>query len=329
MLKDILNHSQITSLIADEDLAREFIEMLRWPDVPICSHCGATNVYRIAPNIAKKVRKGLLKCGECGKQFTVTVGTIFEDSRIPLNKWFHAIHLLCSSKKGCSAHQVHRTLGITYKSAWFMMHRIRHAMAEEPLASQLSGIVESDETYIGGKAKNMHAKDRAEKIQGRGAVNKEAVVTLVERGGRVKTTHVGQIVTGQNVKEILRRHAAPSARVMTDESAIYNGVGVGFAEHQSVNHKAGEYVRGDAHINTSESVHSLMKRGVVGVYHHWSVKHLHRYCSEFDFRFNRRKIKDGERLLEAIKSVEGKRLYYKDPVRKLKDEETLSSEAAD
>jgi transposase-like protein len=323
MLKDILNHEQITSLIADEDLAREFIEMLRWPNGPVCPHCGSSRVYRIAANTAKKVRKGLIKCGDCKKQFTVTVGTIFEDSRIPLNKWFHAIHLLCSSKKGVSAHQIHRTLGVMYKTAWFMMHRIRHAMAEEPLASQLSGIVESDETYIGGKAKNMHAKERAEKIQGRGAVNKEAVVTLVERDGRVKTTHVGH-VTGDNVKEILRQHVAPEARVMTDESAIYNGVEKEFAEHQSVNHKAGEYVRGDAHVNTSESVHSLMKRGVVGVYHHWSVKHLHRYCSEFDFRFNRRKIKDGERTIEALKSIEGKRLYYRDPIKKLDKTESAA-----
>jgi transposase-like protein len=315
MLKDILNHSQIASLIADEDLAREFIEMLRWPDGPVCPHCGATNVYRIAPNIAKKVRKGLYKCGDCGGQFTVTVGTIFEDSRIPLNKWFHAIHLLCSSKKGCSAHQIHRTLGITYKSAWFMMHRIRHAMAEEPLASQLTGIVESDETYIGGKAKNMHAKERAKKIEGRGAVNKEAVVTLVERGGRVKSTHVGH-VTGDNLKKVLRANVAKEARIMSDESAMYNGVGIEYADHQTVNHKAGEYVRGDAHINTSESVHSLMKRGVTGVYHHWSVQHLHRYCREFDFRFNRRKIKDGERTIEAIKSVEGKRLMYRDSSQK-------------
>src|SRR6185503_7784360 len=175
MLKDILNHKQIATLIANEDTAREFIEMLRWPNGPVCPHCSATKVYRIAANEDKKVRKGLLKCGECRKQFTVTVGTIFEDSRIPLNKWFHAIHLLCTSKKGMSAHQIHRTLGVTYKSAWFLMHRIRFAMAQEPLKSKLTGIVECDETYIGGKSKNMHADKRAEKIQGRGTVNKAPV----------------------------------------------------------------------------------------------------------------------------------------------------------
>jgi transposase-like protein len=221
MLKDILNHSQIASLIADEGLAREFIEMLRWPGGPVCPHCGATNVYRIAPNIAKKVRKGLYRCGDCGGQFTVTVGTIFEDSRIPLNKWFHAIHLLCSSKKSCSAHKIHRTLGITYKSAWFMMHRIRHAMAKEPLASQVTGIVESDETYIGGKAKNKYAKECTKNFKGRGTVNKEVVVTLVERG-RVKTTHVGH-VTGANLKVVLRANVTKAARIMTHENALFNG----------------------------------------------------------------------------------------------------------
>ena len=315
MIKDILNHANIALLIADEDAAREFIEFLRWPSGAACLHCGSVKVYKITANKAKKVRKGLYKCGDCGEQFTVTVGTIFEDSRIPLNKWFHAIHLLCTSKKGMSAHQIHRTLGITYKSAWFLMHRIRHAMTEEPLSGQLNGIVESDETFIGGKAKNMHAKERAEKIQGRGTVNKEAVVTLVERGGRVKTTHVGH-VTGENVREVLRQHVAAEARLMTDESTLYSGVESEFAEHHTVNHKAGEYVRGEAHVNTSESVHSLMKRGVIGVYHHWSVTHLHRYCSEFDFRFNRRKLTDGERVLEAFRKVEGKRLMYRDSSQK-------------
>ena len=315
MIKDILSHSQIASLIADEDLAREFVEMLRWPNGAICPHCESVKVYSIAANSAKKVRKGLYKCGDCKKQFTVTVGTIFEDSRIPLNKWFHAIHLLCSSKKGFSSHQIHRTLGITYKSAWFLTQRIRHAMAEEPLASLLTGIVESDETFIGGKAKNMHAKVRKEKIQGRGAVNKEAIVTLVERGGNVKTTHVGH-VTDANLKEVMRKHVAKEARIMSDESAMYIGTDEEYADHQTVNHKAGEYVRGEAYVNTSESVHAIMKCGVIGIYHHWSPQYLHRYCAEFDFRFNRRKMTDGDRTIEAFHKVEGKRLMYKSLIKK-------------
>ncbi len=317
MLNDILTHANIASLIASEDLAREFIELLRWPNGPVCPHCESVKVYSIAANSAKKVRKGLYKCGECKKQFTVTVGTIFEDSRIPLNKWFHAIHLLCSSKKGFSSHQIHRTLGITYKSAWFLTQRIRYAMAEEPLASQLSGVVEVDETYIGGKAKNMHAKVRKEKIQGRGAVGKEAVVTLVERGGNVKTTHVAS-VNGSNLKEVMKKHIAKEAQIMTDESPSYSFNADEFASHDSVNHKIGEYVRGEAHVNTSESVHAIMKRGVIGIYHHWSPQHLHRYCAEFDFRFNRRKMSDGERTIEAFRRVEGKRLYYRDSSQRIK-----------
>ena len=316
MLNDILNHKDIAKLIADEDFAREFIEFLRWPNGPVCPHCESVKVYAIAANSAKKVRKGLYKCGDCKKQFTVTVGTIFEDSRIPLNKWFHAIHLLCSSKKGFSSHQIHRTLGITYKSAWFLTQRIRYAMAEEPLASQLDGVVEVDETYIGGKAKNMHASVRKEKIQGRGAVNKEAVVTLVQRGGNVRTTHVAH-VTGANLKEVMKKHVAKDAQIMTDESPSYGFVADEFASHDSVNHKRGEYVREAAHVNSAESVHAIMKRGVIGVYHHWSAQHLHRYCAEFDFRFNRRKMTDGERTIEAFRKVEGKRLMYRDSSRKM------------
>jgi len=150
-----IDNSALTRLFSDEDAARDFIEAMRWPNGTICPHCGSKKAYKIAANPSKKVRKGLLKCSECKKQFTVKVGTIFEDSHIPLNKWIHAIHLLTASKKGVSAHQIHRTVGVTYKSAWFLMHRIRHAIAEEPLASQLNNIVESDETYIGGKAKNI------------------------------------------------------------------------------------------------------------------------------------------------------------------------------
>ncbi|MBS1786103.1 MAG: IS1595 family transposase [Acidobacteria bacterium] len=319
MLTDIIKHKDLARLIADEDFAREFIEFLRWPNGAICPRCEATKVYKIAANPEKKVRKGLYKCSACKKQFTVTVGTIFEDSHVALNKWIHAIHLLCSSKKGFSAHQLHRTLGIRYPSAWHLMHRIRHVMADEMPEIQLDGIVECDEVYFGGKAKNMHARVRKEKIQGRGAVAKEAVFTLVERGGNVKTTHVAN-VTGANLKEQMKSLVAPTARIMSDESAAYNGTNEHFASHEAVNHHKGEYVRGDAHVNTSESVHSLMKRGVIGVYHHWSPAHLHRYLSEFDFRFNRRKMSDGERMIEALRKVEGKRLMYKSPITKKNSE---------
>ncbi len=301
----------------DEDAARDFLEQKRWANGVVCPHCNETGAYKLTPKADSKkaVRKGVWKCKACRKQFTVTVGTIFEDSRIPLNKWLLAIHLLCSSKKGMSAHQLHRSLGITYKSAWFMCHRIRYGMTQEPLASKLQGTVEVDETYIGGKAKNMHKSEREKKIQGCGTVNKAPVVTLVERDGRVKSQYMEQ-VAGDNLKAALLECVEQQAKIMSDESPSYSFAQNEFACHESVNHKQGEYVRGNAHVNTCESVHALMKRGVIGVYHHWSKKHLHRYLSEFDFRFNARKITDAERTDRAIEGVKGKRLMYKAPVKK-------------
>lgn len=312
-----LSFTERAKLFNDEDAAREFLESRRWSNGVVCPHCKATGAYKLTAKEGSKtpVRKGVWKCKACRKQFTVKVGTIFEDSHIPLSKWLHAIHLLCSSKKGMSAHQIHRMLDITYKSAWFLMHRIRYAMAQEPMASKLSGIVEVDETYVGGKSKNMHASVRKEKIQGRGAVGKAPVVTLVQRNGRVKTIYM-ENVTGENLKAAMKDCIVPAAQIMTDESPSYSFVQDEFAGHETVNHKLGEYVRGDAHVNTSESVHSLLKRGIVGVYHHVSKFHLHRYLSEFDFRFNERKVSDGERTLEALKGFEGKRLMYRDPVKK-------------
>jgi transposase-like protein len=251
------------------------------------------------------------KCKPCLKQFTVTVGTIFENSRIPLSKWLLAIHLLCSSKKGMSAHQLHRNLGVTYKSAWFMAHRIRFAMGQPPLVDKLNGTVEADETYIGGKAKNMHKREREKRIKGRGAVDKAPVFTLVERDGRVLSAHVER-VTADNLKAVLQECVEADANLCTDESPTYHSIGGEFASHESVNHKRGEYVRGAAHVNSAESFHALLKRGVHGVYHHWSVKHLHRYLSEFDFRYNLRRMQDGERTMKALAGFEGKRLMYKE-----------------
>lgn len=312
---DDLTLFDIFQKYTDEDKAREFVESLRWPNGPVCPHCESTKVYRLTPKATSKSpgRKGLLKCGSCRKQFTVMVNTIFSDSHIPLSKWVIAIHLLCASKKGISAHQIYRMLDLkSYKSAWFMMHRIRYAMTQEPLCGKLNGTVECDETYIGGKAKNMHKKEREKKIQGRGAVNKAPVMTLVERNGRVRSQHVER-VTEENLTRVLREHVDSSANVMTDEFTSYNNIGQYFASHESVNHKSGEYARDKAHINTAESVHALLKRGVHGVYHHWSVQHLSRYLAEFDFRFNLRKSTDGTRTAQAIKATEGKRLFYKEP----------------
>lgn len=311
-MSDQINLATLAKHFSDEDAARELLERMRWPNGPICPRCKSTVAYRLTPRVESKrpVRKGVLKCKGCRKQFTVTVGTIFEDSHIPLSKWLLAIHLLCSSKKGMSAHQLMRMLDLkSYKSAWFMAHRIRYAMAQESI--ELEGVVEVDETYVGGKAKNMHARERTARSKGRGTVDKAPVVTLVERAGRVKSIYMEE-VTGKNVKAALQDCIVPAAQIMTDESSVYSFAGDEFAGHESMNHKAGEYVRGDAHVNTSESVHALLKRGIIGTYHHVSKFHLHRYLSEFDFRFNNRKVEDGERIVEAIKGFEGKRLMYRD-----------------
>jgi transposase-like protein len=257
-MSEAIDLTKLGKHFSDEDAARELVERMRWPDGPVCPHCKSTEAYRLTPRAesTRPVRNGVLKCKACRKQFTVKVGTIFEDSHIPLSKWLLAIHLLCSSKKGMSAHQLHRMLGLTYKSAWFMAHRIRYAMNQESFADKLEGIVEVDETYVGGKAKNMHASKRKEKIQGRGPVGKAPVVTLVEREGRVKSIYM-ENVTGENLKAALTDCIVPMAQIMTDESSVYSFAEDEFASHESVNHKAGEYVRGDAHVNTSESVHGL------------------------------------------------------------------------
>ncbi|MEQ1606118.1 MAG: IS1595 family transposase [Pyrinomonadaceae bacterium] len=317
-----MNLAQLTKIVADEDLARELLEKMRWNGNAVCPHCDAEKAYQLTPKEGSKTRKGLWKCRVCRKQFTVTVGTIFEGSRIPISKWLMALHLICSSKKGISALQLSRNLGLTYKSAWFMAHRIRYGMSQEPLRTKLKGTVEADETYIGGKAKNMHKAERIRAMEGRkgGTHSKAPVVTLVERDGRVKTHHM-EHVTGVNIKRVMRECITPdNAFLMTDEAYPYNGANRMFLGHATVNHSEKEYVRGTGagavHCNTAESVHALLKRGVVGVYHHWSKKHLHRYLAEFDFRWNTRKITDGERMAEAVTMVGGKRLKYSDPIKK-------------
>lgn len=316
-MSDKINLSTLSKLFSDEDKARELLEHLRWHGDPVCPHCDAHKAYPITPKEGSKTRKGLWKCAGCRKQFTVTVGTIFEGSRIPISKWLMAIHLLCSSKKGISALQLSRNLGLTYKTAWFMCHRIRYGMSQEPLRTKLKGTVEADEAYFGGRLDNMHIIDKTRRgLDGRGPKHKAPVVTLVERGGRVKTHHM-EHVTSMNITKVLRDCIAPdNAFLMTDEAMPYKNAKHMFLGHETVNHSEKEYVRGVVHVNTAESVHALLKRGVMGTYHHWSKKHLHRYLAEFDFRWNFRKITDGERMAKAIEVVGGKRLQYKDPKKK-------------
>ncbi len=307
---------------ADEDAARAFLEAKRWPDnKAVCPHCGIIGeAYKLEPKTGTKthVRKGVWKCGACREQFTVTVGTIFEDSHIPLRKWLFAIHLLCSSKKGISAHQLHRMLGVTYKSAWFMAHRIRYAMTQEPLSSKLAGIIEVDETYVGGKMKMpkrpMREVGEVPKKHPSPLKNKAAVVSVLQRGGRVQSTHVGK-VTSANLKPIIRKMVDKSSHIMTDTGTCLKFAAKEY-KHDQVNHSKEEYARYEDGLcittNAVEGYFSILKRGINGVYHHVGKNHLHRYLSEFDFRYNARDVSDGERALLAIKQTGGKRLMYRD-----------------
>ncbi len=300
-----LNLVSIAQKYSDEDAARELLESLRWPEGPVCPHCQAKEVYRLTPKADSRrpARKGLLKCKACRKQFSVTVGTIFEGSHIPLGKWLMATFLICSSKKAMSAHQLHRMLGVTYKSAWFMAHRIRYGMAENVFAAQLRGEVAVDETYVGGKTKG-----KGRHYMG----NKTPVVALVEKHGSVRTRVVAD-VTAKTLHKVIKEEVAKEATIMTDEHTSYGGIGEHFAGgHQTVNHGAKEYARGEVTTNTAESFFSLLKRGVYGNFHHVSRKHLHRYADEFAFRWNSRKLKDGERVVSALSMIEGKRLKYRD-----------------
>jgi transposase-like protein len=304
---DGLTLMQILNRFSTDDAARQHLEGVRWKNGIVCPHCGCndqTKFSGVQANPEKEVRAGLRWCSACKKQFTVTIGTIFEDSHIPLQKWLIAWYLVCSSKKGVSSLQLQRQLELgSYRTALFMTHRIRHALRDPTFTNKLNGTVEADETWVGGKTRG----------HGRHYIgNKTPVVSLVERGGR-KRSLVMTRVTGKNLKEALTEHVEPSATVMTDDFRGYRKAAKGFAKHETVNHSAGEYVRGDAFTNTVESSFSLLKRGVMGTFHSVSKKHLPLYLAEFDHRWNHRKISDGQHTEEGLKKVEGKRLTYHRP----------------
>lgn len=291
----------------NDERAREYLESLRWPKGPVCPHCGSNEAHYQLNGTAH--RPGLWKCKDCREQFSVTVGTVFERSKIPLSKWLMAVYLLCSSKKGMSSHQLHRTLGVTYKTAWFMTHRIREAMKTDGpgLMGSSGGFVEADETYIGRK--RGAGKPRA------GFGHKNMVFALVERGGKVRSVHIAGEKFDQIKDELLGR-VAPIARLMTDEANMYAKIGKQFASHDVVKHSAHEYVRDNAHTNTIEGFFSVFKRGMKGVYQHCSSDNLQRYLTEFDFRYNNRTalgVNDAERAATALKGIEGKRLTYRQP----------------
>jgi len=297
----------------NEDAARAHIESIHWPDGPICSHCGVLDdATKLEPREGSKngVRKGVWNCNSCREQFTVTIGTIFEDSHIPLHKWLLAIHLMASSKKGISALQLMRNLEIgSYRTAWFMAHRIRWALTQEPIKGALQGIVEIDETYVGGKVKGHGVKA--------GKDNKTPVVSLVERGGRARSYQVER-VNARNLRPIIKEHVHGWSQVMTDDAAIYPHVLKGrVASHDVVNHSKDEYVRREngkcVTTNSVESFFAILKRGHYGIYHHWDRKYMGQYLREYDWRYNVRGFPDIERTVIALKMTVGKRMRLKPP----------------
>lgn len=302
----------------DEEAAFAHLEGVLWPEGPVCPHCWEkTRISKIKANPAKRIRLGLHKCGSCKRQFTVKVGTVFEHGRIPLHKFLQAVHLLCSSKKGISSHQLHRILEVQYKTAWFLSHRIREAMRDGKLAPMggPGGVVEADETFIGRLEGIPKPNRRREGKKGGGGSQayKNTVLTLVERGGRARSFHVESTTVSQIVP-IVRDNIKRETRLMTDEARHYLAVGREFAEHSAVEHGKDEYVRGDIHTNTVEGYYSIFKRGMRGTYQHCGEKHLHRYLAEFDFRYNNRialGVSDKERTTNALTGMKGKRLTYR------------------
>jgi transposase-like protein len=294
----------------DADKAREWLEARIWPNGPICPKCGVIDQATLMKG--KTTRPGLYQCNACREPFTVTVGTLYERSKVPLNKWLAATHLIVSSKKGMSALQIGRMLGLSKKTAWFLCHRIRESL--RPVDPTLIGgegeTVEMDETFVGGKDRNKHAKQR----QGtRGHKGKEAVFALVERDGRVRSTHVPDVSAKTLYKEIEKQLDVRS-HVKTDGWTAYKEIGWNFASHEKVDHSIGEYVRGGAHTNTIESYFAIMKRGITGTFHHVSAQHLKRYLAEFDFRYNEREklgVNDKMRFEKAIPGIVGRRLTYR------------------
>jgi len=290
-------------IFSDETKAREHFEQIRWPNGPICSHCGTVNEATLIQG--KSHRPGLYQCNACRQPFTVTTGTVMESSKIAITKWALAFHLMAASKKGVSAHQLHRMLGITYKSAWFMAHRVREAMGGDdgsPMGEG-GGTVEADETYIG-------RKPGRKKMRGTG--HKMAVVSLVERGGRARSFRIVDF-DGKTLSDILEKNVSRAAHLRTDEYPTYKQYGHHFASHETVNHGKEEYVRGDAHTNTIEGYFSVFKRGMRGIYQHCSEQHLQRDLNEFDFRYSNRAalgVDDLLRTMRAIKGARGKRLTY-------------------
>lgn len=285
----------------NEEAAERHIFLSRWPDEePTCPHCGSTAVRRMGG----KTQAGMFLCNDCRDKFTVRTGTVMERSHVPLHKWLLATHLMAASKKGMSAKQIERMLGVTYKTAWFLMHRIREAMDGANNTGPLGGagkVVESDEAFVGGK--------KANRLSGKTAPKKK-VVALVERGGRARSFHVANI-HANTVRSAIVMNVHRASTLMTDEANVYMAVGREFADHQHTLHASRKFGKGEKHSNTAENFFSILKRGVIGTYHHWSAAHMHRYLAEFDMRYSTKGNSDGERASYILKGMEGRRLTYR------------------
>jgi transposase-like protein len=310
MAKQRAPRNRLADHFTDEAAARAHLEKLRWPNGPVCPKCASAK-----KPYATKRESGRYRCSDkdCRADFTVRVGTVFESSHIPLHKWFLAAYFLCSSKKGISSHQIHRTLGVTYKTAWFMTHRIREAMKSGPLVTPMGGsgsAVEIDETFIG--------IDKSKKFR-RGYAHKYKVLSLVDRTQKRAASVVVDDLKMRTLRPILEAAIRPDSFVITDEAGQYSRLGWHFDRHEFVRHKDGEYVRGKVYTNTVEGFFSIFKRGMKGIYQHCSAAHLHRYLAEFDFRYNERGVTDSERTEVALRGSIGKRLKYRDSSRPVRN----------
>lgn len=303
-LLEFKNLQELMTKLGDEKVCREYMENMRWGGEPFCPHCNSTKPYKLKDGKTYRCSSRL-----CKKDFTVTVGTIFENSKVKLSTWLAAIYILTGHKKGISSLQLSRFLGVTQKTAWFINHRVRHIMGipDEPL----DDVVEVDETYVGGKFANMN-RGRRKKWQESGKDNKTAVMGLLQRDGKAKLEVIGD----RSFKEVVKENVNPTATVYTDAHPGYELLGQDFASHEAVNHSISEYKRGLVYTNSIEGFFSLFKRIIHGTYHYISPKHLHRYCAETTYRFNSRKVKDADRFKVTISNVEG-RLKYKNLIQKL------------
>jgi transposase-like protein len=311
-IKTFNSFAQMLQALPDDTSCRQYLEMVRWDSVPTCPHCGTIDANHYRLNV-KGEFKGMYKCKSCKERFTVTIGTMFEGSHVSLRKWFIAIYIFSSHKKGISSHQLASDLGITQKSAWFMLSRLRHAFKIDS-TDKMDGVVQADETFIGGKNKNRHADKKVEESQGRSVKDKTPVFGMVATGGRVHTTVVPD-TKAKTIKPIIENMVADGAIVATDEWQAYKGLSKNYA-HVVVNHKENQYVSGAFHTNSIENFWSLLKRGIYSIYHQVSPKHLHRYCDEFAYRFNSRSITSGERFNFSLGNAENRKLTYKELIAK-------------